>query len=156
MPPLETQVAPGRLHRAALVFAIAAALASWNPLAAPVGLVVGVAAAIMAARALARQMGHRRAALVALGIASVSTLASLGFMLSVSGAWRGGLETRPVAPARSEREVETLLDEAAKRTAKDRGQASEQLAREPAAPNPRPAADSKRKRQPAAPAPPRN
>jgi hypothetical protein len=46
--------AEGRLAGAALAFGIAAAFCCWNPLAAPFGLVLGLAATVISVRALRR------------------------------------------------------------------------------------------------------
>ena len=137
---------PRALPRAALIFAIAAALTAWNPLAAPIGVLVGTAALVMAARAILRRKGNQRMAYAAFITAAVAVLASLSFVLFTSGAWRSGMTSSTVVPGRTEVEMKRLLDEAAQRTAATRGQASKELSAEPAAAaEPRPDAGTKRR-----------
>jgi hypothetical protein len=117
--------ARSRLPVAALGFAVAAALASWNPLAAPFGLVVGLAAAVLAARALAR--GERRG--VAAGALAVALAAALGsgVVLSLTAGVGRELGGKPVVPAPRREEVTRELDQAAERTRAARDRARKEL-----------------------------
>src|SRR5512141_2910845 len=106
--------ARSRLAVAAVAFALAAALSSWNPLAAPFGVVVGLAAIIIAGRAL-QQGGRRWLSALALVLA-VGAVAASGLVLALTaGVGReptGGALVQAPAPAEARR----ALDEAADRT----------------------------------------
>jgi hypothetical protein len=118
-------MAAHRLPFAALGFAIAAALSSWNPLSAPFGVVVGLAAAVLALRAsLVRE--RRAVSLTALSVALAAAIAS-GFVLArTAGVGRRGPgETIVTAPSGDE--VKAELDEAAERTRAARERASREL-----------------------------
>ena len=114
-----------RRPRAALAFAVAAALSAWNPLAAPFGLVVGVVAAAMAVRALARG-GSRRVGLAALAVALAAVVGS-GLVLALTagvGRGPGGAEIVPVPPPE---ETRAALDAAEARTREARDRARSEL-----------------------------
>lgn len=111
-----------RLPLAALGFAIAAVLSSWNPLAAPFGLVVGLGAAILAVRALAGN-GRRALAGVALVLALGAAVGSALVLALTAGVARD--EGAVVVPVPAPGEVERDLDRAAERTrsARERAEA---------------------------------
>jgi len=111
-----------RLPLAALGFAVAAALSAWNPLAAPFGLVVGLAAAVLALRALMDP--QRRAwSAAALAIALGAAVASAFVLALTAGVVRDTGEVVVAAPAPEE--VARELDAAAARTraARERAEA---------------------------------
>lgn len=115
---------PG-LARAALAFSLAAAASSWNPLAAPFGLVVGVASALLATRALSRARG-RPVAWTALGVSIAALLGCLLVLALGSGVGRGGSGEAVVVPP-SLGEVNRDLDQAAERTRESRDRARREL-----------------------------
>jgi hypothetical protein len=133
-------MAAHRLPFAALGFAIAAALSSWNPLSAPFGVVVGLAAAVLALRASVVPV-RRPVALTALCVALAAAIVS-GFILARTAGVgrRGPVESIVTAP--SGEEVEAELDQAAERTRAARERASRELQAiekgEPAEPRPAP------------------
>jgi hypothetical protein len=123
----------GRLAFAAMGFAAAAGLSSWNPIAAPFGLVVGLAAAVIAIRAL-RQGGRRYLALAALAVAVLSMAGSGLVLLLTAGVGRepsGAVVSAP-APAEAAR----TLDDAAARTREARERARQELGKVDEAPAP--------------------
>ena len=114
-----------RLHWAALAFAIAALLSAWNPLAAPFGLVVGVAAVLIALRAGAR--GAPRPMWVsAFTIALLAALGSAFVLARTAGIGRSS-GALPIVPAPSPAEVEHDLGAAAEQTAPSRARARSEL-----------------------------
>jgi hypothetical protein len=139
---------PSRLPFAALGFALAAAFSAWNPLAAPFGLLVGLAAVVISLRALTRR--ERRG--VAAGALAVSLAAAVGsaVVLALTAGVGRELGGTPVVPAPRREEVSQELDQAAERTRAVREQARGELeALDPAAPPssggpPREAGQSKR------------
>jgi hypothetical protein len=100
-----------RLAPAALAFSIAALLASWNPIAAPFGLIVGAVSLVLAARALARPV-RQGVAWAALGIASAAVLASVVVLALTAGVGRD-LRGSTIVPAPPASEIEKKLDTAA-------------------------------------------
>jgi hypothetical protein len=127
----------GRLAWAAAGFGLAAALSSWNPRAAPFGLVVGLASVVLAIRALRR--GVRRP-VAAAGLAlAVLAVAASGVVLAVSA----GLGREPggeaVVPAPPPAEVARELDAAAARSKEARERARSELRAVDGAPAPPPA-----------------
>jgi hypothetical protein len=118
----------------ALAFAAAALLSCWNPFAAPVGLALGLASALLGLRALRRAPGSRRAAAAALAAGALAAAASLAVLILTAGAVTGDLPGEPVARGRTQAEAAALLDEEAKRTAADRARAAREL--EKAGPGP--------------------
>jgi hypothetical protein len=114
-----------RLPFAALGFALAAALSSWNPLAAPFGLVVGLVAALLSVRALAR--AERR--LVAAGALAVSLVAAVtsAVVLALTAGVGRELGGTPVVAAPGREDVARELDEAAERTRAGRERARKEL-----------------------------
>jgi predicted PurR-regulated permease PerM len=114
-----------RLPLAALGFGLAAALSSWNPLAAPFGLVVGLAALGISVRAL-RRPGRRRIAAVALAASIVAVVASLVVLALTAGVGRE-LGGTPVVQTPGRADVERDLDEASERTRAARERARREL-----------------------------
>jgi len=117
----------------ALGFALAAAFSAWTPLAAPFGLVVGVGAVVLSARAL-KAPRLRPAAYLALLVSIAAVLGSAAVLALTAGVGRGlGGEDIVAAPAPAE--VTRSLDEAAAATKEARDRASAELpAAEPAPP----------------------
>jgi hypothetical protein len=114
-----------RLPLAALAFAAAALVSSWNPLSAPFGLVVGLAALVLAVRALAT--GARRwPSAGALALSVVAVVAS-GLVLALTAGVGRELGGMPIVrvPPRAEQEAE--LDAAAERTRAARERARAEL-----------------------------
>jgi hypothetical protein len=114
-----------RLPFAALGFAIAAALSSWNPLSAPLGLVVGLAAIVLAARAL-RRGGARAVSGGALALSIGSVLASVLVLALTAGVGRE-LRGQAIVPAPARRDVDAELDAARERTRPARERARSEL-----------------------------
>ncbi len=94
----------------ALAFAIAALAASWNPIAAPFGLLVGIAAAVLGARAL-RRAGDRR------GVPATALAVGVD------------LPGEPVVKGRTQAELDEALSRAGERTRAARERASKELDR---------------------------
>jgi predicted PurR-regulated permease PerM len=119
-------MADGRkLSWVALGFALAAALSAWNPIAAPFGLLTGVAAFVIAARAL-RRGGRRRAAAAALALSVVAAVVS-GFVLARTAGVGRELTGEPVVTGPSNEEAQRQLDEAAEQTRAARTRARDEL-----------------------------
>jgi hypothetical protein len=120
------QRAGGPSGRVALVFAVLALLASWNPAAAPFGLLVGVASAILALRA--RRTGRRRA-YVAFGIAVLSAVASAVVLAITAGAVSIELSGVPIVRGRTPAELDLELSAAGASTRDERARALGELDR---------------------------
>ncbi len=114
----------GRLSKAALGFGLAALASSWNPLSAPFGLAVGLAAAFLSVRALAA--GGRWLARVGFGASLASILASGAVLALTAGVGRAPAGASLV-PRPSETEVRARLDAAAKETREARERARREL-----------------------------
>jgi hypothetical protein len=116
------------LPGAALGFACAAALASWNPVAAPLGLAVGIAAAAIGWWAWARRRGRRSVALAAALLGGAATVLA-GGVLAVAAARLAAGEPPgdAVVVPRGAAEMKSLLDAAAARTRPARTRAARQL-----------------------------
>jgi predicted PurR-regulated permease PerM len=114
-----------RLSWVALGFALAAALSAWNPIAAPFGLVVGVAAFVIAARAL-RRGGRRGAAAAALTLSVLAAVVS-GLVLARTAGVGRELTGEPVVTGPTSEEAQRQLDEAAERTRAARTRARDEL-----------------------------
>lgn len=114
----------GKLALPAVGFAVAAALSSWNPIAAPFGLAVGLAAAVLSVRAL--RSGARKVASIPALCLSVLAVAASSFVLArTAGVGRepsGAVVSAPAPP-----EAARVLDEAAERTRAARERAREEL-----------------------------
>jgi hypothetical protein len=114
-----------RLHWVALAFASAAVFSCWNPLAAPFGLVVGIAAAVLALRASV--VGHHRPIWVtALSLALVAAVGSAVVLARTAGVGRK-TAAGTVVPAPSQAEVDQQLDAAEARTRAARERATKEL-----------------------------
>ncbi len=113
----------------ALGFAIAALAASWNPLAAPLGLVVGIAAAVLGARALRRAGDRRRVPATAIALGVLAALASVVVLLLTAGAVGVELPGDPVVKGRTQAELDEVLSQAAERTRAARERAGNELDR---------------------------
>ncbi len=128
MPP-GARPARGRLAAAALGFAVAAALASWNPFAAPFGLAVGAASAVLGIAAARR--GRRRLGVAAAALGAAAVVTSLAVLARAAGLM-GPEEAGPaIAAPRSPAEVGRLLGEAADQTRAERERARRELERGP-------------------------
>ncbi len=114
-----------RLPWAALAFAIAALLSAWNPLAAPFGLVVGIAAALIALRASVRG-GRRPVWVAALGISLVAAVGSAVVLARTAGVGRKPHDAAIVATPPAG-DVARDLDAAAERTRSARERAKSEL-----------------------------
>lgn len=127
-----------RLAVAALGFAVAAVLSSWNPLAAPFALVVGLASGALAIRAL-RRPGRRRTSVAALVVSGVAVAASAVVLALTAGVGRE-LAGQPAVQAPDPASVSRELDAAAERTRAARERARRELeALEPPKPGDEPA-----------------
>jgi hypothetical protein len=115
-----------RLPFAALGFALAAAASAWTPLAAPFGLLVGLASAVLALRALAVP-GRRGVAGAALAVALAASVGSAWVLALTAGLARD--EGEVVVPAPSRDELDRDLDQAAARTKAARARAEAERAR---------------------------
>ena len=109
----------------ALGFAAAAALSAWNPLAAPFGLVVGLCAAGISARAL-RAGGRRAPATVALIVALAAAAWSGAVLARTAGVGREPTG-EPLVAGPSAEEAARVLDEAAERPRASRERARGEL-----------------------------
>ncbi len=114
-----------RLPFAALGFAAAAALSSWNPLSAPFGLVVGVGALLLAARALGR--GWRRAVSAGALALSIAAVIASALVLALTAGIGRELGGEPIVPVPGRADVEAELDAAKERTRPARERARSEL-----------------------------
>ncbi len=114
--------------RVALGFAIAALAASWNPIAAPFGLVVGVAAAFLGARVL-RGAGRWRLPAAAVGVGILAAVTSVAVLILSAEAVGTDLTGEPVVKGRTQVELERTLEEAGERTRARRERAHGELER---------------------------
>lgn len=110
---------------AAAGFGLAALLSSWNPLAAPFGLVVGLVAAALSVRALVRG-AHRPTAAVGLVLSLVAVGAS-GVVLALTAGLGRDPAGEPVVPGPTAAEVAAELDDASARTREARERARREL-----------------------------
>jgi hypothetical protein len=117
----------GRLAGVALAFAAAAAAACWNPFAAPLGLAVGLCAALLGLRAFRRRRGRRPVALAALVLGAAAAVASAAVLLSSAAAVTSDLPGAPIVQGRGDAEASALLDESARRTEPARRRARAEL-----------------------------
>lgn len=117
--------AGGRLAYAALGFGLAAAFASWNPLAAPFGLLLGVASIMLAVRALRRGAARPFAAA---GLAlSVLAVGASALVLALTAGLGRDPTGEPVVSGPGREEAARMLDEAAERTRPARERARDAL-----------------------------
>jgi hypothetical protein len=112
----------------ALVFAIAALLAAWNPPAAPLGLGVGIAAAVLAWRAM-RRTDRRGVSVAALTVAVLATGTSIAVLLLTAGALGVDLPGDPVVKGRTPAELDEVLSKAGEQTRAQRQRAAQELDR---------------------------
>jgi hypothetical protein len=112
-----------------LALAIVAAATAWNPIGAPFALVVGVAAAVLAVRALFGG-APRRLAAAALALGAGAAVGSVVVLLATLGLGVGPEEKLGVEP-RSPAEMQRVLDEAAARSREARQRAADELERLP-------------------------
>jgi hypothetical protein len=112
--------------RVALGFALAALAASWNPVAAPFGLVVGLAAALLAWRAL-RRVARTAVAAAALVVALAAVVASIAILALTAGAVGVDLPGEQVVKGRTSAELDQVLSQAAERTRAERERARHEL-----------------------------
>lgn len=117
--------AQGRLAWMALGFGLAAAFASWNPLAAPFGLVVGLAAVVVSVRAL-RRGGRRSVAAGGLALSVLAICASVVVLALTAGLGRDPAGA-PVVTGPSREEAARTLDAAGERTRAARERARSEL-----------------------------
>lgn len=110
---------------AAAGFGLAAALSSWNPLAAPFGLVVGLVSAVLSIRALVAG-GHRRIAAAGLALSLLAVGAS-GVVLALTAGVGRDPAGDPVVSGPSRAEMAGRLDEAAEQTREARERARKEL-----------------------------
>jgi hypothetical protein len=123
----ETERARPRVPRAALALAVAALLSSWNPFAAPFGLLVGVAGVVYAWRALGDgrvSRGWARAALVG---AALAALASAAVVAISAGTLLDARPGEPVVAPRPPGQASEILDAAEQRTREARERAHREL-----------------------------
>jgi hypothetical protein len=114
-----------KLAVAAVAFALAAAVSSWNPIAAPFGLLLGVAAAFLSIRAF--RLGARRAvAGVALAISILAVVGS-GIVLAVTAGVGREPTGEPVVSGATGDAAGRVLDEEEARTRDARARAREEL-----------------------------
>ena len=106
-------------------FGLAAALSSWNPLAAPFGLVVGLVAAVLSTRALVAG-AHRRIAAVGL-VLSLLAVGVSGVVLALTAGLGRDPGGEPVVSGPSAAEMSGELDAAAERTRASRERARREL-----------------------------
>lgn len=114
-----------RLAFGAVAFALAAALSSWNPLAAPFGLVVGLVSAAISLRAL--RAGGRRVLAGAALVLSLGAVAVSGVVLALTTGVGRDLAGGAVVDAPAPADAEKQLDAAAARTQEARERARAEL-----------------------------
>jgi len=117
----------GRPAKVAFLLALAAAFSAWNPVAAPFGLAVGIAAGVLSARAARASEGRgRRVAAVALVVSGLAAVGSAVVLLLAAGVWRGG-EGTPLVSPRSPAEAREILDRSEAETREARERARREL-----------------------------
>lgn len=109
---------------AAAVFAVAAALSCWNPIAAPFGLLVGLGAAYLAWRAW-RRGGRRIVAAAALAVSTVAVAWSGAVLARTAGVGREPNEA--VVSGATGDQAARILDEEEERTRAARDRARGEL-----------------------------
>jgi hypothetical protein len=110
---------------AALGFAAAAALSSWNPLSAPFGLVVGLGALAIAVRAL--RAGFRRAPATGAIVLAAGAVVASGLVLALTAGVGRELGGTPIVAVPPRADVNAELDAAAERTRPARERARSEL-----------------------------
>jgi hypothetical protein len=114
-----------RLTIAAVGFALAALLSSWNPVAAPFGLLVGLSASVLSLRSLFLG-GHRRMATAALALA-VLAVAGSSLELALTAGIGRDVAGEPAVLGPSREEAQKQLDQSAETTRAARERAREEL-----------------------------
>lgn len=118
----------GRQPFAALGFAAAAAFSSWNPISAPFGLVVGIAALVLGLRALRRgPPGRSRWPSIAAVVLSAGAVIASGLVLALTAGLGRELGGAPIVEVPPAAEVAAELDAAAERTRAARERARTEL-----------------------------
>jgi len=125
----------------AAAFGLAALLSSWNPLAAPFGFLVGIAALLLSLRAL-RRGGARLLSAAGLVLSSGAVALSLVVLALTAGVGRDPTGD-PVVSGPSREEAARSLDEAAERTHAARDRARKELSEVSAEPSSKPKAADK-------------
>jgi hypothetical protein len=110
---------------AALGFAIAAALSSWNPLSAPFGLAVGLASVALAVRALRR--GAARAPSAAAVLLAAGAVVASALVLALTAGVGRDLGGDPVVAVPPGGGAAKEMDAAAERTRASRERARREL-----------------------------
>ncbi|MBI5067444.1 MAG: hypothetical protein HZB56_04330 [Deltaproteobacteria bacterium] len=108
----ERALSAGKLAWVGLALAAAALLSSWNPFAAPFGLILGVASGGLGLWLLRRRRGSRPAAAGALTLGALAALVSALVLWLGAGAVTAELTGEPVVKARTAAEAGALLDAA--------------------------------------------
>lgn len=116
-----------RRSRVAFALGVAAAAACWNPFAAPFGLLVGLAAVVLSARALRGSSERKRLAVAALALGLLATVASVAVVASTAGVVGVDLPGEPVVKGRTQEELEQVLSQSAERTRARRERAEHEL-----------------------------
>jgi hypothetical protein len=120
--------ARSRLPFVALGFSAAAAFSCWNPISAPFGLVVGVAALVLGLRALRRSGAGRERAICASALAlAAGAILGSGLVLALTAGVGRELGGMPVVHVPRPGEVASELDAAAERTKAARERARSEL-----------------------------
>lgn len=118
---------PSRGPIVALVIAVGAVLSSWNPFAAPIGLILGIAVAWAALRMLASKRGSRQLAVWALALGGIALAISAVVLLLSAGALSATPPGQATMSDRTPDEVNRMLDDAQQRTAAARKRAGGEL-----------------------------
>jgi hypothetical protein len=126
----------------AAAFGLAAVLSAWNPHAAPFGLLVGLGALVLAARAL-RKGGARVLSGGALVLALAAVAVSVVVLALTAGVGRD-LTGDPVVSGPSREEAARTLDQAAERTRAARDRARTELSGVSGEPPPPPSGNGKK------------
>ncbi|HUK65462.1 MAG TPA: hypothetical protein VLV17_01445 [Anaeromyxobacteraceae bacterium] len=113
--------------RTALLFALLALVCSWNPAAAPFGLLLAVGATVLALRA--RRSRRPRLAPYALGAAILAAAASAVVLLLSAGAVSVEFTGEPIVKGRTPTELDEALSAAERRTREERQKARAELER---------------------------
>jgi hypothetical protein len=117
--------AASRLPIAALAFGVAAAFSSWNPLGAPFGLVVGLAAAVIALRASAR--GGRKLLWVGALVVSLAAVAVSALTLARTAGVGRRPDEQTIVSVPDRAQIDAQLDAAEEKTRAARERATKEL-----------------------------
>jgi hypothetical protein len=117
-----------RLPFAALGFAAAAAFSAWNPLSAPFGVIVGLAALALGVRAAVRAAGRgRKLASAAAIVLALGAIGGGALVLSLTAGVGRDLGGEPIVPLPPRGTMSSELDAAAERTRPARERARTEL-----------------------------